>query len=243
MNPVAEKLTGWESLRATRPSGGPHLPSLRRRQRPTAVENPAVSALREEQVVLLREDSILLRADGTPLAIDDSGAPIRNGKGEITGAVIIFRDVTEARRAAMELRQYQSHLETLVRERTAEIMDTNKRLVAEIEERKRAEAALAYRAELEALVSSISADFLALSATEGGRQFEVALGTRRRDARVPTRCASTSLRRTKAASFAANRSGRRKAVTDASREGRFSAIAVPGPPRSVERQPMFHGTW
>ena len=157
----------------------------------------------------------------------------------VTGAVIIFRDVTEARRAAMELRQYQSHLESLVRERTAEIMETNRRLLAEIEERKRAEAALAYRAELEALVNAISAEFLAVSANERPRQFESALG------RVGEMLDAGAVR---LYLFAENE-GRLRCESSWSpengasepRKGGFVPIAVIRPPRS-SKQPMFHGT-
>jgi signal transduction histidine kinase/CheY-like chemotaxis protein len=55
------------------------------------------------------------------------------------------------------------------------VVETNRRLVAEIEERQRAEASLATRARLEALVNSISADFLALPAGECERGWPGAL--------------------------------------------------------------------
>ena len=42
--------------------------------------------------------TILIRKDGTELHIADSGAPIRDQKGEMTGIVLVFRDITMERR-------------------------------------------------------------------------------------------------------------------------------------------------
>ena len=45
------------------------------------------------------ENAVLLRPDAEELAIDQSAAPIRNEAGEPIGVVLVFRDVTERRRA------------------------------------------------------------------------------------------------------------------------------------------------
>ena len=82
------------------------------------------------------------------------------------GRCCILRDVTDAHRTTQELRHHRQHLEALVAERTRRLTDTNARLLAEIEDRKRAEALLAARARLEGLVNAISADFLALPPSE-----------------------------------------------------------------------------
>jgi signal transduction histidine kinase len=42
--------------------------------------------------------TVLVRKDGGEIAIDDSAAPIRGPDGEIMGAVLVFRDVTEKRK-------------------------------------------------------------------------------------------------------------------------------------------------
>jgi PAS domain S-box-containing protein len=54
----------------------------------------------------------------------------------------VVRDITKRRQAELELCRYQGRLEDLVRERTAELGGSNERLTIEINERKRAEAAL-----------------------------------------------------------------------------------------------------
>ncbi|MCK4602501.1 MAG: PAS domain S-box protein [Phycisphaerae bacterium] len=68
-------------------------------------------------------------------------SPLTQG-GVISGRVWSFRDVTERRRAEMELRQHHEHLEDLVQQRTAELTKLNKELQQEIVDRKRAEGAL-----------------------------------------------------------------------------------------------------
>ena len=97
MNPVAEELTGWTQDDAR----GEVLKSvfhIVNEQTRTEVESPVMKVLREGVVVGLATHTILIRKGGGELAIDDSGAPIRNAKGELVGVVLVFRDVTEKRR-------------------------------------------------------------------------------------------------------------------------------------------------
>lgn len=68
------------------------------------VENPVTRALHEQRIVRLSNDTVLIAKDGTERAIDQSAAPIKDDRGNVNGVVLIFRDVTEARRAA------QAHL-------------------------------------------------------------------------------------------------------------------------------------
>jgi PAS domain S-box-containing protein len=103
MNPVAEKLTGWEEADAK----GKHIDRIFKivnettRQR---VENPIVQALTGKKIVSLEKDTVLIKKDQTEIAIDDTGSPILTEKGEVSGAVLIFRDVTEEIKSARELR-------------------------------------------------------------------------------------------------------------------------------------------
>ncbi len=63
------------------------------------VGNPALRAIREEAIVGLANHTVLITKDGGERPIDDSGAPIKDADGKVLGAVLIFRDVTERRRA------------------------------------------------------------------------------------------------------------------------------------------------
>lgn len=97
MNPVAESLTGWPLQEAT---GRPlrtvfRIINERTRQ---DVESPAEKVIREGVVVGLANHTVLLARNGNQVNIDDSGAPIRDEKGVLTGVVLVFRDVTSKKK-------------------------------------------------------------------------------------------------------------------------------------------------
>ena len=62
-------------------------------------ENPVERVLREGHIIGLANHTVLMRPDGTEVPIDDSAAPINDDAGAIVGVVLIFRDITERRRA------------------------------------------------------------------------------------------------------------------------------------------------
>jgi PAS domain S-box-containing protein len=98
MNGVAECLTGWLEREAMgRPLAEVFQIVNERTREPGP--NPALRALREGTVVGLANHTILIARDGTERPIDDSAAPIRDDSGTAVGAVLVFRDVTDRRRA------------------------------------------------------------------------------------------------------------------------------------------------
>ncbi len=98
LNGVAEALTGWPQAEA---AGRPlseifHIVNEVTR---LPVDNPALRALREGRVVDLANHTLLIARDGRERPIDDSAAPMRDDEGATIGAVLVFRDVSERKRA------------------------------------------------------------------------------------------------------------------------------------------------
>jgi PAS domain S-box-containing protein len=96
LNRVAESLTGWTQNEA---SGRPldQIFKILNEQTRRAAENPALRALEQGLIVGLANHSVLIAKDGTERAIDDSAAPIHTAETGTTGAVLVFRDVTQRR--------------------------------------------------------------------------------------------------------------------------------------------------
>jgi PAS domain S-box-containing protein len=102
MNAVADTLTGWTPLEAL---GQPlnevfHIVNEETREE---VENPVERVRRLNAVVGLANHTVLISRQGKEYVIDDSAAPIRGQDGEMTGIVLVFRDVTDARRTEAAL--------------------------------------------------------------------------------------------------------------------------------------------
>ena len=66
------------------------------------VESPIERVLKEGMVVGLANHTVLVQKDGKEIPVDDSGAPIKDRDGKITGVVLVFRDVTERRQTQQE---------------------------------------------------------------------------------------------------------------------------------------------
>jgi PAS domain S-box-containing protein len=96
MNGVAEKLTGWTSAEAK----GKELREvfhIVNEITGAETENPVTTVMREGTIVGLANNTLLIARDGRETPIDDSGAPIKDQEGNITGVVLVFRDVTRRR--------------------------------------------------------------------------------------------------------------------------------------------------
>jgi PAS domain S-box-containing protein len=114
LNPVAERVSGWTSSEAL----GKPLEDVFRivnEQTRATVESPVARVIREGTIVGLANHTVLVTKKGGEVPIDDSGAPIRDEDGRLIGVVLVFRDVTDRRRADQERRM------ALERERQARV--------------------------------------------------------------------------------------------------------------------------
>jgi diguanylate cyclase (GGDEF)-like protein/PAS domain S-box-containing protein len=108
LNIIAEKLTGWSWQEAAgRPMAEVFLILDAKSREPIA--NPMKMAVDRDRTLHLPSDSILIRRDGLEIPIEDSVAPIHDRDGRVTGAVVVFRDVSAAREAAMQITHSAEH--------------------------------------------------------------------------------------------------------------------------------------
>jgi PAS domain S-box-containing protein len=97
MNPIARELTGWSLAEARGELLEKVFPIVNETTRET-VETPVAKVKRLNRIVGMANHTVLIRKDGTELKIADSGAPIRDKRGETTGIVLVFRDITMERK-------------------------------------------------------------------------------------------------------------------------------------------------
>ncbi len=108
LNAVAESMTGWSRGEA---AGHPIEEVFRIIDATTreAAQNPMASAIRQGKTVGLTANCVLIRRDGGEVDIEDSAAPIHDRRGRVTGAVMVFRDVTTTRAMSLKMSYLAQH--------------------------------------------------------------------------------------------------------------------------------------
>jgi DNA-binding CsgD family transcriptional regulator len=69
----------------------------------------------------------------------NTASPLRDSEGNIIAGIEVVRDITKRKQAEKDLQKAHDELELRVKDRTAELLETNKTLLAEIDERKKIE--------------------------------------------------------------------------------------------------------
>jgi diguanylate cyclase (GGDEF)-like protein/PAS domain S-box-containing protein len=108
LNAVAQTLTGWSQLEA---AGQPLEDVFRIIDGETRgqARNPMQFAMRENKTVSLTPNCVLIRRDGAESPIEDSAAPIHDRHGQVTGAVMVFHDVSAARATTLRMAYLAQH--------------------------------------------------------------------------------------------------------------------------------------
>ena len=108
LNLAAETMTGWSCGDAL---GRPLAEVFRIIDGTTraVAANPARRAMEEDRTVGLAADCVLVRRDGVESPVEDSAAPIHNRDGRVSGAVIVFHDVSHSRAIVLKLTHLAQH--------------------------------------------------------------------------------------------------------------------------------------
>jgi diguanylate cyclase (GGDEF)-like protein/PAS domain S-box-containing protein len=108
VNPVAEELTGWKVDDAS----GRSIDEIFRafhEETCEPLENPLAVSIRRDRAIKSVRPTLLIRRDGNELYIESTASPIRDGKGSVTGGVLVFHDVSESRELNRRLSYHASH--------------------------------------------------------------------------------------------------------------------------------------
>jgi PAS domain S-box-containing protein len=131
MNPVAEQLTGWTSAEARGLWVHIVFDIVHERTREAATV-PTAEVLRTGTTQALADNTLLVSRGGAETAIADSAAPIRDVAGQVVGVVLVFRDVTDERRAQRIAHEQHNMLAERVLERTAQLRESQEHLLGVI---------------------------------------------------------------------------------------------------------------
>ncbi|NHQ80775.1 EAL domain-containing protein [Chromobacterium vaccinii] len=108
LNPIAEDMTGWQAKEALGEPVEKIMP-LRESSQGHAMFNPIRLVLSEQRSVGMAMNCALMRRDGQLLELEDSASPILDHAGKLTGAIIVFHDVSEARAMAVKMTHLAHH--------------------------------------------------------------------------------------------------------------------------------------
>ncbi|EKD30711.1 MAG: hypothetical protein ACD_77C00487G0021 [uncultured bacterium] len=124
MNPVAEELTGWTETDA---NGKPirEIFCVYSEDTREEIENPVDKVLEKGMIVMLSNHTFLKSKNGNEIPIGDSGAPIRDAEGKITGVVLVFRDQTKEMQAKKAVEESELHFHSLANYAPVGIFRTN----------------------------------------------------------------------------------------------------------------------
>lgn len=104
MNPIAQRLTRWED--AAKAQGRPLQEVLRLLDESTRVElrKPLETLLRSDETASVPLELLILDRTGNEFPVEVNAAPIRNEAGELSGTMIVFRDISQRRQTEQTLR-------------------------------------------------------------------------------------------------------------------------------------------
>jgi len=127
MNPVAERLTGWP-IEAAQGLPVEQVFRIIHEHTREPAQGPVAAVLATGEMQALAQHTALLARDGKEWPIADSAAPIHDARGELRGAVLVFREVSLEREAERVIREHNAWLEAEVGRRTAQLLESESHL-------------------------------------------------------------------------------------------------------------------
>ncbi len=112
-NSAAEQLTEWRQQDALHQPLAQIFTLVHAKNR-QPLEDPVSRALREDRIVGLADQSLLITKTGRERFISASTSPIHRDTGEVSSIVIAFRDVTKHKRTEEALRQSEARTKAIL---------------------------------------------------------------------------------------------------------------------------------
>ncbi len=108
LNPVAEILTGW-STHSAKGMSSANVFNVVNEHSHSPIVDPVQQCIKDDSIVWISNESVLIKKDGNIFPIEDSTAPIKDRDNKTIGAIIVFHDVSKARSLKRELEWHASH--------------------------------------------------------------------------------------------------------------------------------------
>ncbi len=127
LNPVAEQLTGWMQAQAVGLPVGEVFHIISQKTR-APVTLPVIETLAQGTIQGLANHTVLIARDGRESDIADSCAPIRDRNGQVVGAVLVFRDVSDdyALQHVLEVQQVELEMQNEELRQSREALETSR---------------------------------------------------------------------------------------------------------------------
>jgi PAS domain S-box-containing protein len=109
LNPVAQALTGWSRENAYGQAVTEVMRLLDSETGTFLAPHPVIGVIENATVGGIAAATVLVRADGVELAIEDLIAPIIGWENKPIGAVMVFRDVSESRAMSARMAHLANH--------------------------------------------------------------------------------------------------------------------------------------
>lgn len=128
VNPAAAQMIGWDVPDLIGQSMHQVLHHSRADRSSYLREDCPIYAAFQDGIIHRVADEVFWRKDGTHFPVEYISTPMRDEQGQLIGAVVAFRDITQRKWAEAVLHRANEELEQMVQARTAELYQANEQL-------------------------------------------------------------------------------------------------------------------